>query len=163
MSKRKTAISLGELTYEGSPCKHCSGTVRYSRNAHCRVCHSKSDRDKYGPRRAEQDARRRLKMYCPMAQMDSEAIVDMYREAAFLTATTGVPHQVDHVIPLHHPLICGLHVSWNMDILTAEENVRKSNSFDPTGPRVHLRFCAETETQILNRFTEYDDQPMAGS
>ena len=119
-----------ELTYEGRPCKHCTGTTRYSSNNHCRVCHSRSDRDKYGARRAEQDARRRLKTYCPMAQMDVEAIVELYREAAFLSITTGVPHHVDHVVPLNHPLVSGLHVSWNLEVIPARQNLEKSNCID---------------------------------
>ena len=65
-----------------------------------------------------------------MAKNDAEAIVDLYKTAAIKTMITGVKHQVDHTIPLNHPLVCGLHVSWNMDILTADENLRKSNSID---------------------------------
>ena len=40
--------------------------------------------------------------------------------------------QFDHIIPIKHPNVSGLHVPWNLQLLTPEENVKKSNSFDGT-------------------------------
>ena len=63
---------------------------------------------------------------CP-PWVDHAEIAKVYAEAVRLTQETGIPHEVDHVIPLQHRLVCGLHVPWNLRAIPATENQRKSN------------------------------------
>lgn len=58
---------------------------------------------------------------------DREAIAAIYVEAQRLTRETGIPHEVDHIEPLLGKNASGLHVHYNLRVITRTENRRKSN------------------------------------
>lgn len=67
--------------------------------------------------------------YCDWS--DLEEVIRMYRAAAIMTELTGRMYTVDHVVPLLHELVCGLHTHTNMEVISLPENEIKGNRFWP--------------------------------
>lgn len=74
--------------------------------------------------------RRARKLQATPKWADKEAIIAIYKECVKISNETGIPHQVDHIIPLNGVLVSGLHVESNLQIITAEENNKKNNKFN---------------------------------
>ena len=58
------------------------------------------------------------------AWVDKTDLLNVYIEAEAL----GL--EVDHIIPITHPLVCGLHVWDNLQLLSRSENATKSNKYE---------------------------------
>jgi hypothetical protein len=63
-------------------------------------------------------------------ERDKQEILWLYTWARVMSRFTGIPHEVDHIVPLKHPLVCGLHVPANLQVITETANRLKHNHFE---------------------------------
>lgn len=59
-----------------------------------------------------------------------EKIAAIYDESIAISKKTGIPHHVDHIVPVQGKNITGLHVHQNLRIIPATENVKKRAKVD---------------------------------
>jgi 5-methylcytosine-specific restriction endonuclease McrA len=78
--------------------------------------------------------RRALKFKATPSWADESAILMVYGRAKRLTKETGIPHHVDHIVPLKSKIVCGLHWEANLQVLPGDENLSKSNRHWPDMP-----------------------------
>ena len=91
-------------------------------------------REKFPEKVAAKAAKRRAAMLERIPSWsDAEekiAIDKVYENCSLMSILTGVPHEVDHVIPLQGEYVSGLHHSTNLAVISADENRSKSNKWE---------------------------------
>jgi hypothetical protein len=78
--------------------------------------------------------RRALKIQNMPGWANSDKIAEQYKLAEKLSVLTGIPHEVDHAVPLKSKLVCGLHCEANLQVLPRSQNRSKSNRHWPDMP-----------------------------
>ena len=74
--------------------------------------------------------RRAYKLKATPTWVDSDHlwfIEEIYLLAKQRSLMLGYPWEVDHIVPLQGPNVCGLHVYWNLQVVTRGTNRKKGN------------------------------------
>ena len=153
---RNRARSAGEPTYVGSPCKVHGEAHRYVSTGHCLKCSSERGARRYAERGGEMRAYNKqwckanpgrvianvrkfqLKQQTP-PWANIRAMQAFYAGAAELSKSTGIRHDVDHILPVRGERVSGLHVENNLQIITRDDNRRKGNRVDFRQVNKHRR------------------------
>lgn len=100
----------------------------------CRNCYNFNETVKQRAR--GKSHQKRLKRATPK-KVNRRALEEFYIMAQVQTIKTGVPHHVDHIIPLlgcdehGNHIVSGLNVPWNLQVIPASQNLKKGNRVDP--------------------------------
>lgn len=92
--------------------------------------HRKNNLGKYAAKEAKRRAAK-MKRTAPWADLDY--IKDLYtnaQEANEVFKDYGIVFHIDHEIPLQGELVSGLHVENNLQVLSAYDNLSKSNRYE---------------------------------
>lgn len=76
---------------------------------------------------AKRDAAKKLRTPKWLTPLHYQQIEMFYEAAVALTKEFGIKMEVDHIEPILGKDVSGLHVPWNLQILTRKENTRKGN------------------------------------
>jgi len=128
--KTTTHISASGLKYYRPKLKYKKRKYNF-----CRVCFNAYCREVFGggtafcskPCENAYYVARRCRI---RERMPKWITVDQIAEMALMYLNCPQDNDVDHIIPLKHKRVSGLHVPWNLQHLDHEENIRKGNSFE---------------------------------
>lgn len=89
--------------------------------------HYENNKEKHTEKSVLRKTRRELAKPSWLTKENLEEIEYFYWLALDLKISTGLEYHVDHIIPLRGKTVCGLHVPWNLQILSREDNLKKGN------------------------------------
>ena len=135
MYNRKNILEYEKKRYpliKDSVCLKLRTKYSTDTNYRTKILNKVKDYSKKNPHKVTEVSNRkraRLQNAMPpwLTEEHKKQIKEIYTRAYELTISTGVPHHVDHIIPLAGKNVCGLHVPWNPRVITAKENISKGN------------------------------------
>ena len=136
ISRAKAKAAGLKRYFTGKPCKRGHLAQRYVSVGECLECDylleiaNRRPLKKHPNKKAFHRAMRRIrKINATPIWANKKKIDEIYESCRRIAKETGVPHHVDHVIPLKHPKVCGLHVELNLQPIPAINNMKKHNNF----------------------------------
>lgn len=115
------------------PYSHCKTCRRADNKKHEQTPTGKATKKR---NRSAYDRRNRQATPSWLTSEQKQDIAAIYEHMRDCKAVTGEDYHVDHIVPIRGENVCGLHVSWNLQVMPADVNISKSNSLEdtPYGP-----------------------------
>jgi len=142
-NRERNALRKAETRARNKAAEKATAKAYYDQNREARLAKA---RDWYARNRARVAARRAdwnranshlcaastrkrdaQKLRAMPAWANEKKIAEIYAEAVGQSRLTGIPHHVDHIVPLQGKTVCGLHWEGNLRVVTAAENLSKHN------------------------------------
>lgn len=89
----------------------------------------KANLDKHA---AKENKRRASKLKATPSWLSTEQLRQIeveYALSKWCTEVMNTPYHVDHIVPLKGKTVCGLHVPWNLQVISASANLSKGNRY----------------------------------
>jgi hypothetical protein len=91
--------------------------------------HYKANKERYIAASARRRAAQDSATPTWLTAIDKAMIQEMYDVSEARYIQTGIKHHVDHIVPINGKGVAGMHVPWNLQVITAHENLSKGWRF----------------------------------
>ena len=105
------------------------GRAWHDRNPEYLKEHYKANKERYVAARARRRAAQESATPTWLTAIDKAMIQEMYDASEARYIQTGIKHHVDHIVPINGKGVAGMHVPWNLQVITAHENLSKGWRF----------------------------------
>lgn len=85
-----------------------------------------TEKGKLSKNAARNERRSRTKQ-ASLGRYSAKEIRELYKTCAMLNKNSKIKFEVDHIVPIMHPNVCGLHVIQNLQIVPSDVNRKKTN------------------------------------
>jgi hypothetical protein len=106
-----------------------AGRAWHERNPEYLKEHYKANKERYVAARARRRAAQDSATPTWLTAIDKAMIQEMYDVSEARYIQTGIKHHVDHIVPINGKGVAGMHVPWNLQVITAHENLSKGWRF----------------------------------
>ena len=106
-----------------------AGNAWHERNPEYLKEHYKANKERYVAASAKRRAAQNSATPTWLTAIDKAMIQEMYDVSEARYIQTGIKHHVDHIVPINGKGVAGMHVPWNLQVITAHENLSKGWRF----------------------------------
>jgi hypothetical protein len=106
-----------------------AGRAWHERNPEYLKEHYKANKERYVAASARRRASQDSATPTWLTAIDKAMIQEMYDVSEARYIQTGIKHHVDHIVPINGKGVAGMHVPWNLQVITAHENLSKGWRF----------------------------------